>query len=296
MQSFVAVHGSNAADAEILFERAAEPVTGRAMERPSGGVAFPLLNGVVYYYDEAQAAYQIHVGDAATGRLNFSSNQIHWRLISPVTPPRYAFQTLILDPLSLLLPAHDLLIFHGAAVAISNSSAVLLLANSGNGKSTLSFLLSQQRPEIGIRCLSDDLLCLNFAAQETDVLPIDTGFGLKPEILTRYGIAIPRNASYDRKGKVYLPTLPHQAYGNRRIAGVIFLDKDASNDENAAVRQISSLDALRRLLDSQTSIPNPYQRHRLHLLRRLSEQTTFFEVRYRSFCDINTLYAIIKGL
>jgi energy-coupling factor transporter ATP-binding protein EcfA2 len=269
--------------AEITVSRR-EAKTGSAN---TGGVGrkFTLNDDVVYQLREEGLGFEVQVGDFAEGTIMFREQTARWEVAGPL-PPRSMFHLLMLDPISLFAPTHGLMVCHGAAV-IYDGGAVLLLGNSGAGKSTLSFLLSQS--EGGeIRALTDDTFILDFTGENITVWPIQTGYGLGSQLLSRFGID-PRDEDLIQRsnGKSYIKSVPGQAPSQAyRIDRFIFLDRDEEAVVGTPVVQPLGMAAtLRTLIDSQTSIANPYAIDKLKFWSRMAKQTVGSLVRYREYCD-----------
>ena len=228
------------------------------------------LKNVTYVYYPHDSIYRVSVGNRARGLIDVRKSFAVWNVWRSIPTPRSTFHILVLDPLSLLLPFHGLQIFHGAAV-VSRQGATLLLGRSGSGKSSLGLLASHLNPNNEIRFLSDDTLFLDFTADVVQVHPVNTGFGVTFELLTRLNIWDHNILQYGQE-KVYLSHVPYQSQGPHKISRIIFLEKESDGSPGTKVKRLSREKTLRNLLDSQTTIGGPFLLERFNLLRRLTRQ------------------------
>ena len=248
------------------------------------------LKHVTYVYDSSRLSYSVRAGEAAWGMIDCTNNSVEWHVRGPL-PPRTLLHGFVLDPLSLLLPRYSVMICHGTAVA-TTAGAVLLFGRSGVGKSTLAFLSSHEEPDVGIRHLTDDTMVLTFSGATVEAHPVHSGFGLTPDIVQRFRLEdLP--VLQRSRGKVYVSRLPLQAYGAHPVRHVIFLQKEGGNAVECGVVRLSPAQRLQALLDAQTSIANPYVRHRLTMWQRLAIQASALRVRYREYCDVTLLRDLI---
>lgn len=251
------------------------------------------LKNVTYIYYPHDSLYRVSVGDRARGLIDFKKSSAVWSMWRSIPTPRSTFHILVLDPLSLLLPSHGLQILHGAAV-VSRQGSTLLLGRSGSGKSSLGLLASHLNPDDEIRFLSDDTLFLDFTSDVVQVHPVNTGFGITFELLTRLNIWDHNILQYGQ-GKVYLSHVPYQSQGPHNIRRIIFLEKESDGASSTRVTRLSREKTLLNLLDSQTTIGSPFLLERFNLLRRLTRQAPGISLRYSKYCDLDVLRTIVTG-
>lgn len=257
-----------------------------------GNVVFHLKH-VTYAYDPNRLLYHVCAEDSARGIIDFKTSTAEWDVLQPMLP-RSAFHVLVLDPLSLLLTCHSVIICHGAAVA-GKRGAVLLFGRSGCGKSTLGFLISHENPAAGIRFMSDDTLILDCTRDVIRAYPINSGFGLTPDLIRRFSLqAAGREVLQRSRGKVYLSDVPRRAMGPQQVDRIVFLEKCSDGSNGTEVSWLDRKRTLRALLDSQMTIASPYIMNRLTMCQRLARQAPGVHLRYTTYCDLDVLRRVLE--
>jgi hypothetical protein len=235
------------------------------------------LLGSTYIYNSHSQNYRVLIDNKAQGVINTQAQTIEWNLNEQPLLPRNFFHLMILDPLSLISLKFNTIILHAAALS-TEQGAVLVLGDSGYGKSTLCFLASRGQ---NIKSLSDDTVAVNGNSILT-AHPIPTGFGLAPDLLsTTYER---NNVLQKSRGKIYYKEIPNMRTEPQKIKSVIFLRKFGA--EKTTILPLSHLQALKYLIDSQTSIGNPYNNIRFQLFKRISSETNCYEIKYPELCDL----------
>jgi hypothetical protein len=107
--------------------------------------------------------------------------------------------------LSQLLSLSGRLVAHAAAVG-QGGKAVLLLGDSGRGKSTSAYIASLA----GWALLSDDLVALRFAASGVEVLGVHRAVAVPPELVTAEATDIGFDARARRRPDVRLEAGAHE--------------------------------------------------------------------------------------
>ena len=286
--------GGGEADARITVSRT--PGRSRFADEAGGngeGV-FRFEEGIVYRYDPERQRYSVTVRDAAWGEIDMAGCSATWLVARPMLP-RSLLHSLVLDPLSLMLPLRGVLICHGAAV-VAQDGATLLLGPSGSGKSTLTYLLSGGGIPGGLRPLTDDTMVLDFMGEAVRVFPIRSGFGL-PESLHPGGSEADFGgpALQSSHGKVYVPKLPGTADGPHAVRRVAFLCKGASEEDRTELVPLGRAEARWHLLDGQSVIPSPGMVHRVGFMDRLALQASAVRVAYGERCDVGALRDFAAG-
>jgi len=250
------------------------------------------LRNATFAYDPRSLRYAVETGGQASGIVDCRGESAEWWLVGSL-PPRTLLHAFVLDPLSLLLPPHGVLICHGAAIA-AHGEATLIFGRSGVGKSTLAFLASHEEPDFGVRHLSDDTVILDFTSDIVEAYPVGSGFGVTPDVLERFAL---RDSPVMQKsrGKAYLLEVPRRTLGPHPVRRVIFLRKSDAAPAGGDLRKLPQAETLSALLDAQTSIAGPHMISRLAMWRRLATQVSAVEVRYRERCDVDLIKRIAVG-
>lgn len=257
----------------------------------SGNMVFHLKH-VIYEYDPNNLIYHVYAGCRARGFIDFKKSTAEWEVLQPMLP-RSTFHVLVLDPLSLLLPRCGIMICHGAAVA-GKRGAVLLFGPSGCGKSTLGFLISHESSADGIRFMSDDTLILDFTRDVIQTYPINSGFGLTPDLIRRFSLQDAKRGVLQRsQGKVYLSDVPSRVMGPQPVDRIIFLEKCPRRSNETEISWLDRKGTLRALLDSQATIASPNLMDRLALCQRLATQAPGICLRYVTYCDLDVLRQVV---
>ncbi len=259
---------------------------------------FSLADGVTYSYNPSTSCYSVTINDFAFGIIDLKHRSAKWEYNREIRP-RSFFHLFVLDPLSLFLPAYDIMICHAAAI-VYNGRATLILGNSGAGKSTLTFLLSTGGdPKHKLYPLSDDTVLLEFKPQGAVVWPIPSGFGLDPEILHRSGSHFNAPVLQRSHEKMYVQSLPDQANDPPYpIDSLVFLRPTFSNRrryEHTLVTPLDKASTVKQLLNSQTLIPTPHVLRRFNLFSKLSEVRVSTELQFQCYCDPETARTLIVG-
>ena len=284
--------GKNSSDISIIIHRA-EMMPSKTFFKSllENRIEFP-LRGCVYAYDKHSDTYNILRQDMTWGVIDFTTHSTVWHVYNDNMPIRNMIHSLFLDPLSLQIPRHNMMICHGAAIS-SEDGATVLLGPSGTGKSTLSFLMSHEKSNKDIKHMSDDTIVLESTDDKTFVYPIGTGFGISDMLADKYNVMNINNILDKQNDKMYFKTVPNIMLDVVPLKNIILLNKCPSYNGTLSIRELSSSDSLKEILDSQTSITNPYINKKLQMLMRLSKKTTIYSVKYQSICDPQELINII---
>lgn len=256
-------------------------------------LVFHLTDGITYTYNPSRMTYCVNAGESIQGIIDIQRSTAEYTVAMPILP-RTALHLLVLDPLSLLLIPHGILIYHAAALA-AKGGASLLLGPSGSGKSTLGFLASHCDPAHDVQFMSDDTVVLDFSSGQACVYPINSGFGLSPGIIKRFDLQISEENVLQRsRGKIYVKSLSTQACKAQAAKQVVFLDKKVTSDRNTTVNWMNYGGTLRALLDSQTTIAGPYLKEKLRLNSLLAGQAKGVCLQYLEHCELETLRTVLN--
>lgn len=242
------------------------------------------LKGSTYIYNTYFESYRTFIEDRASGMIDSLTQKVEWNIQQHNWLPRSFFHLLILDPLSLILPKYNSIILHAAALSTEHG-AVLILGDSGYGKSTLCFLASRGNK---IKSLSDDTVAVN-CNSILKVHPIPSGFGLSPGLLNIDSDS--NNILQKSKGKIYYKSIPNQRTEPQILKSIILLRKWGT--EKTTFSRLNSLEALKSILDSQTTIGSPFNNIRFQLFRRLSTEVPCYELKYPEICDIEVFNQVV---
>lgn len=285
---------SSAADSQaVVTIRHNSTPAKRADDAPASGNRIFHLKHVTYAYDPNRLLYHVCAGNHARGIIDFKRSISKWEVLHPMLP-RSAFHVMVLDPLSLLLLRHSVIICHGAAVT-GKQGAILLFGRSGCGKSTLGFLISHENNTSGIRFMCDDTLILDFTRDLVRAYPINSGFGLTPDLVRRFNLQAAGRVVLQRsRGKVYLSEVPHQVRGPQQIDRIIFLEKCSNISNRTEVSWLDKKRTLRALLEAQTTISSPYTMDQFTMYQRLAWQSPGVHLRYTKHCDLDVLRRVLE--
>lgn len=264
----------------LASDTAPPPVIGA-----EGEEVFALKHETTFAYAASTRSYRAWFADAAWGTIDCDDELAEWRILT-LLPPRTVLHSFILDPLSLLLPKHRSMICHGAAV-VRQEGACLIFGKSGTGKSTLAFLATHTAGRNGLKHFADDTVLIDASGEVATAHPIQSGFGLSPECITRFGLD-DRPVIQASRGKRYLTTVPHREIQARQIERAVFLIRDPEAPERAVVEELRNPAALRAMLAAQTSIASPYTMERFRMWKRIAAHVRTMAVRYRRYCDVES--------
>jgi len=246
---------------------------------------FRFEDDVNYHCLPNGSGYIVHAWGCAVGHIDFRNQAAEWLLAGDVSP-RAALHLMVLDPLSLMLPAYGVTICHAAAVASPNGAA-LLFGKSGYGKSTLAFLLSHEPNSQGIQLLSDDTVILDHIGDTAHVYPICAGIGVADAISSQYNVdSSEGNVLFTANGKRYLRSVPDQTFHSHPVNRLVFLNRQEGRTRSTASTLIPSGECVKKLLAGQTSIPNPNLVTKIGLYQRLAQACKAFELTYNPYCDL----------
>lgn len=198
----------------------------------------------------------------------------------------------ILDPLSISFVANRKIILHGALLS-NNNDGIIIVGNSGDGKSTLSYLLRDY-----LRIVADDIVIISFENDEIYAEPINTGFGLSPNIKD-VDIFRPDNILVSTEKKFYVKSLysnePTLMNYTRKIPvkKIYILQKMQSLYTSITTPTIS--ESLLQFLNIQTNIKNPFFKDKYTLIKELLEKCCVRFVKYPDKCKVEFLLKDIVG-
>ena len=248
---------------------------------------FKLSNQIIYI---CQSKYFVDYLDGRKGvwdcinkmfTYNFgdSPNVRHW------------FMQAILDPLSISCVPYNKVIVHGALWTYKNQG-ILVMGNSGSGKSTISCLLKDT-----VKVLSDDVMMVSFKGNSFWAEPINVGFGVSiTSPLSNCAVA--DDVLVVTKKKKYLKSLYSLADTNDKKAVplrfVLILRKGCDTDTHVETPVLS--DAIKTVLNLQTNIKNPYLYSKFLLFKKMLSECDVRFVNYLELCNIEKVReCIVKG-
>lgn len=239
-----------------------------------------------FYYDENQIMYIIR--PSGFGIMNFEDRTITWYIDKNDLDGRSMFHIFVLDPLSLVLPVKNKIVFHGASISVNNYS-VAFLGRSGNGKSTISRLIMEEN---NCEKKSDDTFVIEVVPNDILLFPINSGEGysynLANQILSEKDSY---KVLYRKEKKCYIINT-HVNLSPQPLKKIIILEKqlDALKKDNyTRFAELSSPQALMHILNSQTNINSPYLSKKFELYRTISKQIKVEFACYNVFCDIKKI-------
>ena len=244
------------------------------------------LKFFTYLYDKDQRicyAFNSNI----VGQIDYNSNTTIWYLCDSNYVGRNLFHILILDPMSLMLPELNRIVFHGAALEV-NGNGILLLGHSGAGKSTISHKISQVFHNSAKLC--DDTFILE-VKKEIVLYPLDTGEGYNIEIAKKlYDTGRYENLFYDPdKRKQYIIKKQNCKLDKPIIVKkILFLDRkeDYTTLKNTNITKCNTGKNLINIVNSQTNILTPYAEYKFNLYKQISKEIEGYRVEYNIDCDV----------
>lgn len=156
--------------------------------------------------------------------------------------PHHNAATYLFDQLDAVLVARTPgLRFHAGAVE-RDGNVVVVLGQSGHGKSTLTAALVQA----GWRYVTDELVAVTVGATSFDVTPYARPLDLNASSLDRLGIDGPDLVTGSRKNKVF-PTRLGQVSAGGRVAAIVVLTGEAA-ESGPAVADLPAAEAVMAIL------------------------------------------------
>ena len=246
------------------------------------------LNSATYYYELKEVKYTVIAVDRrSVGYIWPLKKMATWRIAGDL-PPRTILHFCILDPLSLIGPHIDMLVWHGAVIRCGKAASILF-GSSGSGKSTLAYLLAQNASGGKIQHMSDDTFVLVNNVCGQTVFPIASGFGLSPALVRSNGGVIEQeNVLQYGRNKVYLRRLERHVALPARLDTCLFLRRCSADDVSrlgTGFRKLSRFEFLSALLDSQTHISHPGAVAVLELASNVARSTSGYMVDYLTYPD-----------
>lgn len=223
-----------------------------------------------------------------------NKHEANWYVYEMIEP-RTLFHLLILDPISLIAPHYNLLIGHGAVIK-ENNQAHIIFGHSGMGKSTISRLLSNHFSHL--KKFSDDTFAFEVSNGGIKVFPFNTGEGYlksyhdKNKVIQNTRID-GEKVIIENNEKFYILIKLTTQRSPLQLKNSFFLVRDDSID-GTQIKELNSVDYLREMLETHTSIPSIYTQKKFSLWKAISDQSNGFLIRYREFCDVEKL-AVFMG-
>jgi|GEM_PF-2225126 len=211
---------------------------------------------------------------------NYYSNLRHWLVDT------------IIDPLSISLVPNRKVILHGALWS-NNNNGIIIVGNSGDGKSTLSYLMRNH-----LRIISDDILIVSFENDGIYAEPINTGFGISRG-LKDVDIFRSDNILVSTDKKIYVRSLYSNGsttmnYSRKiPVKKIYLLQKMQSLYTNITIPSRS--ESLLQFLNLQTNIKHPFLKDKYSLVKDLLENCSIRFVKYADECQVEVLLKNIVG-
>jgi hypothetical protein len=159
----------------------------------------------------------------------------------PDAEPAYTY--LISQVISVALLKRNIESFHASAVA-HDGKAIVLLGESGRGKSTLTAALLQH----GAKLITDDLLVLRSHGDDYVAVPGAFRIKLEPATAARLGVAWTGTPLADDSGKhIYRLDAEHWVMEDTLVGSIVVLE---SNAVEIRTERLSTADATRALLEA----------------------------------------------
>jgi len=249
------------------------------------------LKGYNLYYRPSKNEYY-QVGTSIYGIFNVEKGYSRIQIDSKKYNPRNLFHVCILDIMSLISVKYNSIIFHAASM-VSRNKAYLFMGDSGNGKSTVTYRLSQKT---SIAKASDDVAIFNLAYSGATIYPINSGYGYSKDIA--YGIL--QNSDkcvklYETDNKCYIYE-PEVASATYLLGGVFFLKRIVSEcaPQNTDIFLLEEREFLRRIIKTQTNVGSSLLKAKFRLYKTLSACCKGFDVTYVNDCDIRVFEEYLK--
>lgn len=196
----------------------------------------------------------------------------------------------IIDPFSLACVEKGRLVVHGSLWE-NNGVGSIICGESGSGKSTLSFLAKE---EVIVHC--DDCLVLSYENDAIVAQPINSGFGIKKNIIQNYNIGVDKkNILVENKEKIYLRHLGESVPQHSHIPlKNIFILKSRTACTYTQVTKIQDSAAVKLFLNLQANLPTKTFKEKFVLIKTILKLCNVFLVEYDDICDIGILLKEIK--
>lgn len=237
-----------------------------------------------FYFDEKQTMYIIR--PCGLGVFHFDKRTITWYTDKKDLDDRNMFHIFVLDPISLVLPIKNKIVFHGASIRDDNSS-VAFLGRSGNGKSTVSRLLTERSR---YKKNSDDTFVVELSDNNVMLYPINSGEGYSYELAEQ--ILLNNDdykVLYRTEEKCYLLNTKADL-SPQPLVKIFILKRQTNEKENYTnLFELDSSEALLHILNSQTNIIFPYLTRKMELYRMISKQVKITIVDYNNLCDVSKI-------
>jgi hypothetical protein len=182
--------------------------------------------------------YYLCMPGVAGARVGADARVTVWR--DPAAGAASLRHALVDQILPRVLAGDGALMLHAAAVADAGAGAMLVLGDSGFGKSTLSVAFARA----GARLLSDDCVRLELAGDGVQVIPTYPGIRLRPDSLAAlYGDSAPATtpmAHYTDKRRIVGPVATDGAGAGPAAASAIVVLQPPGTDTGIAVTRLPS--------------------------------------------------------
>ena len=165
--------------------------------------------------------------------------------------PRGFVHTTLFVALAIALRLHGLFHVHGGAVVRGDGARVLVLGDSGSGKSTVTLALVAHDPSGRARHLGDDALFVTASGERAELVAFPRPFHLGPATLAAFPSLLRAGEARDANGKrdVPLDAVPG-AFARRMDAPHVVLFPRVTRDAETRVVAISMADAFGHALRS----------------------------------------------
>lgn len=252
---------------------------------PAPANVFKLSNQIISF---CQNKYYVDYLDGRRGIWD-CHNKLFTYNFSGYSNIRHWFMQTILDPLSISCVQYNKVVLHGALWSYDDYG-ILVLGNSGSGKSTISYLLKD-----AVNVLADDVFIVSFKSDSFYAEPINVGFGISlANSLSDY--VMEDDILIATKKKKYLKSLyPSVEVDNKRILPIrliLILRKGCGSETN--IETPSLFEVIKVVLDSQTNIKSTYLYSKFLFFKKMLSECDVRFVNYSDMCSVEKIQTCIK--